>query len=82
MLQAGHGAADQGLSPLARGNPRPAHGAQVVKGPIPARAGQPSYGDGDGSGSGAYPRSRGATLQQFIQLRGIAGLSPLARGNP
>ena len=50
-------------------------------GPIPARAGEPTFNLGRESVRGAYPRSRGGT---FLNLPGHGfprGLSPLARGN-
>ena len=71
----------QGLSPLARGN-RTASDAQIaLKGPIPARTGQPHISCAQCSASRAYPRSHGATSTHGSVVLVVAGLSPLARGN-
>ncbi len=53
--------ANEGLSPLARGNPRACRWRWRPQGPIPARAGQPSRRTRHGPSRRAYPRSRGAT---------------------
>ena len=71
-----------GLSPLARGNRQAPALQRSLKGPIPARAGQPAGGSGAGDEEGAYPRSRGATVGEQVGVGAGAGLSPLARGNP
>ena len=70
-----------GLSPLARGNLSWMVSNVVVKGPIPARAGEPCHPYQGLIERWAYPRSRGGT--QVRQQRFIVhtGLSPLARGN-
>ena len=70
-----------GLSPLARGNPISHALAWSQAGPIPARAGQPRWGDGRGGFYRAYPRSRGATGWHPLFWGRGGGLSPLARGN-
>ena len=70
-----------GLSPLARGNQHDDGHPQPRRGPIPARAGQPSRSVAPGTGSGAYPRSRGATPHASRSSGAGQGLSPLARGN-
>jgi len=71
-----------GLSPLARGNHR--HWTLDIGrvGTIPARAGQPNGIDNHDRSRGDYPRSRGATFWASSTHSSIAGLSPLARGNP
>ncbi len=70
-----------GLSPLARGNRQAPALQRSLKGPIPARAGQPAGGSGAGDEEGAYPRSRGATAVAVTSGVTVTGLSPLARGN-
>ena len=73
--------ADVGLSPLARGNPKPVPVQWDTVGPIPARAGEPRPGEFGFTHSGAYPRSRGGTTEQRGEELLMWGLSPLARGN-
>ena len=51
----------QGLSPLARGNPRPLGAQDGASGPIPAGAGKPAYFFPARPALGAYPRWRGET---------------------
>ena len=51
----------QGLSPLARGNRRPAMYQQPVSGPIHACAGEPAQASLSAAASRAYPRLRGGT---------------------
>ncbi len=70
-----------GLSPLARGNHLYAFGTLSPDGPIPARAGQPSFCHAQALGFWAYPRSRGATALSPASVLSDVGLSPLARGN-
>ena len=70
-----------GLSPLARGNLGQANLGATNYGPIPARAGQPSFADWSEARRWAYPRSRGATPTDRLQYVRTEGLSPLARGN-
>ena len=70
-----------GLSPLARGNPIHMCPIAPCRGPIPARAGQPTCARGRRPPAGAYPRSRGATGTTTARVVGYEGLSPLARGN-
>ncbi len=74
--------ANEGLSPLARGNPSALIVESATPGPIPARAGQPGRRNCSGNAAAAYPRSRGATEDAFPFLPPVWGLSPLARGNP
>jgi len=52
-----------------------------LRGPIPARAGEPITYKKRGTRSRAYPRSRGGTLQATYMTYKTRGLSPLARGN-
>ena len=70
-----------GLSPLARGNRHELELRSVVRGPIPARAGEPSSTSSPKPSSGAYLRSRGGTQKTLISPAAPCGLSPLARGN-
>ncbi len=72
---------DQGLSPLARGNPRQPDSTDARSGPIPARAGQPYLSNQRCRQPRAYPRSRGATRSRSWAMAWRTGLSPLARGN-
>ena len=71
----------EGLSPLARGNPKRVPVAGALGGPIPARAGQPASSRRLARPSRAYPRSRGATGDWGLGGNSGGGLSPLARGN-
>ena len=71
----------QGLSPLARGNLKPAIEAQYSHGPIPARAGEPTRSTCTSEPVRAYPRSRGETVNMDPTDLARMGLSPLARGN-
>ena len=71
----------QGLSPLARGNRKRWSRSVSLRGPIPARAGQPSRGWCSWRARRAYPRSRGATSGESDFMLPPWGLSPLARGN-
>ena len=70
-----------GLSPLARGNLSVFVNLIAFFGPIPARTGQPKLNPSCAMLAGAYPRSHGATQDQFHAGRALRGLSPLARGN-
>ncbi len=70
-----------GLSPLTRGNPSAAPGRSVVRGPIPAHAGQPAESNCSHATIRAYPRSRGATYARSPACVVFQGLSPLTRGN-
>ena len=74
-------AANEGLSPLARGNQLQRQRAVQRVGPIPACAGQPAPLGAGPEGDGAYPRLRGATRFSAGCGAGCWGLSPLARGN-
>jgi hypothetical protein len=70
-----------GLSPLARGNHYMLDSDDCIKGPIPARAGEPRLANLDAKRAGAYPRSRGGTSATDSSTNLQWGLSPLARGN-
>ena len=70
-----------GLSPLARGNHYRMLFGQVVEGPLPARAGEPSPSLSTPRGLRAYPRSSGGTSSRGPRTFQPRGLSPLARGN-
>ena len=72
---------DEGLSPLARGNPCGLRQQAQQAGPIPARAGEPAQIDAYNVAVRAYPRSRGGTSDSPYGPECRAGLSPLARGN-
>ena len=54
---------------------------ESVRGPIPARAGEPPLCRRHKPAFGAYPRSRGGTLRARKPCIADLGLSPLARGN-
>jgi len=71
-----------GLSPLARGNQYRTQHRGLQRGPIPARAGEPSRPRPCSGGRRAYPRSRGGTSTAGTGHLADQGLSPLARGNP
>ena len=71
----------QGLSPLARGNPVLPVETVRCAGPIPARAGEPRRRWAGSRLIWAYPRSRGGTAVNHVAVSHQAGLSPLARGN-
>ena len=71
----------EGLSPLARGNLLDLAGVTARAGPIPAGAGKPRLAMMKQTEAGAYPRWRGETRRERIELPRPGGLSPLARGN-
>ena len=75
------GLAEQGLSPLARGNLLANASLTLSGGPIPARAGEPLAWFPVMAVVRAYPRSRGGTVERASPVLGSLGLSPLARGN-
>ncbi len=70
-----------GLSPHARGNHKQTQETRDAAGPIPACAGEPLSWALPLQPLPAYPRMRGGTLYQGIELRVFLGLSPHARGN-
>ena len=74
-------AVDEGLSPLARGNPPQDLGDLRPGGSIPARAGKPLRPPLRWRMRRVYPRSRGETARSVIGKGRLEGLSPLARGN-
>ena len=71
----------QGLSPLARRNLHGGGKHERLRGPIPARAGEPRGRAFRDTANGAYPRSRGGTGKSHPEFIASLGLSPLARGN-
>ena len=73
--------ADQGLSPLARGNLQTRSQTSNDYGPIPARAGESKKSIKSGGENRAYPRSRGGISHDGPWHYAWRGLSPLARGN-
>ena len=71
----------EGLSPRARGNPRPALFDQTLDRSIPACAGEPHYELAAVEITKVYPRVRGGTPQPRRSQARAGGLSPRARGN-
>ena len=71
----------RGLSPLARGSRAQSIGHAGPLGPIPARAGQPAVRRVGSCWTRAYPRSRGAAIEEAQSISKKSGLSPLARGS-
>ncbi len=76
-----HVRGNEGLSPLARGNPKGIAVVEAIDGTIPARAGEPVRGTTFSSAARDYPRSRGGTPGPLSPPAITQGLSPLARGN-
>ena len=75
----GHG---MGLSPRVRGNLRPDQLRRVVRGSIPACAGEPGDVVVMARPSGVYPRVCGGTYDPTNFDGVYVGLSPRVRGNP
>ena len=73
--------ADEGLSPLTRGNLQSKARPHHHRGPIPAHAGEPDKQGRGFRGFWAYPRSRGGTQLEQSRALDRRGLSPLTRGN-
>src|SRR5690606_4151064 len=71
----------KGLSPLARGNRLAITKLLAREGSIPARAGEPPASPPRNSFTRVYPRSRGGTVSDGLEIDTPKGLSPLARGN-
>ena len=71
-----------GLSPPTRGNHRPMPVAAVVRGSIPAHAGEPRREGARTAAGGVYPRPRGGTTIGVLAKSDSQGLSPPTRGNP
>ena len=69
-----------GSSPLARGTPQRQGRSRLIRGLIPARAGNTRPLFGHDQGTGAHPRSRGEHRRSIGHLLPLAGSSPLARG--
>ena len=64
-----------------RGNLVHGHGVAVVRGPIPACAGQPAKNTFKIIILQAYPRVCGATFSKYAVMVPEQGLSPRVRGN-
>ena len=75
-------AADGGLSPPTRGNHPVHHFANGERGSIPAHAGEPEVRIRTDAPSWVYPRPRGGTDAEDIDVDTTDGLSPPTRGNP
>src|SRR5690606_8614820 len=73
---------EDGLSPLARGNPAGHVESVHHLGSIPARAGEPRPTQPGSDFIPVYPRSRGGPPTAQLVSLPMEGLSPLARGNP
>ena len=71
----------QGLSPRVRGNHVLTPLLSIVRGPIPACAGQPQVWHAPRFAGRAYPRVCGATFLRPTLTRHTKGLSPRVRGN-
>ena len=73
--------AEEGLSPPARGSRTGSAIPQRVRGPIPARAGEPIAVLTPFGFCWAYPRPRGGAILRLEALGLTGGLSPPARGS-
>ena len=71
----------EGLSPRVRGNRIRKHRRMVVRGSIPACAGEPRVSAPRRRLCGVYPRVCGGTSQPAGSARSVRGLSPRVRGN-
>ena len=71
-----------GLSPRVRGNPSAAYKRFLVRGSIPASAGEPGSCSRIKGQSRVYPRECGGTWDVDWQTAVDPGLSPRVRGNP
>ena len=69
-----------GLSPRTRGKPRLVNGVQIIRGPIPAHAGETFEDLINAHTWGAYPRARGGNCYLLLTRSVGAGLSPRTRG--
>ena len=72
----------RGLSPRVRGNPRGWGFGNLVRGSIPACAGEPHSVPQGVPSPGVYPRVCGGTPHQAVVGALGNGLSPRVRGNP
>ena len=70
-----------GLSPRVRGNPRLSQARRLVRGSIPACAGEPPCRIPQLALAGVYPRVCGGTRMYWRVHSQITGLSPRVRGN-
>ena len=71
-----------GLSPQVRGNQGRPAARRVMRGSIPAGAGEPACSGEDRGKRGVYPRRCGGTPGQGDDPGEVPGLSPQVRGNP
>jgi len=71
----------QGLSPHERGNLKGCQALNVLRGSIPACAGEPGLGLREIRDARVYPRMRGGTEPEAPKIMPFQGLSPHARGN-
>ena len=72
----------RGLSPRARGKPSVTDAPSIVKGPIPASAGETGRALTSMTAMRAYPRERGGNGDGMRTSSETEGLSPRARGKP
>ena len=72
----------EGLSPRVRGNRQAPPPQPLLRGPIPACAGEPGRGSSGFRTGAAYPRVCGGTLPRRPIRFPPGGLSPRVRGNP
>ena len=75
------GISREGLSPRVRGNRRRDDAVPIVRGSIPACAGEPDEGRRRQDGAGVYPRVCGGTWMEAGADGTEPGLSPRVRGN-
>ena len=71
-----------GLSPPTRGNPPSVFAWGLCSRSIPAHAGEPLLVAAINRPIRVYPRPRGGTPKQAVNLVHVGGLSPPTRGNP
>ena len=72
----------EGLSPRGRGNHVPLGYLKVLRGSIPAWAGEPPPAAPCAGPAPVYPRVGGGTGSNISAISAISGLSPRGRGNP
>ena len=70
-----------GLSPRVRGNPGPPGHLWIIRGTIPACAGEPVDRKAGAGNGGDYPRVCGGTYGWAYRVLDAQGLSPRVRGN-
>ena len=71
-----------GLSPRVRGNPMRRDPGHRGLGSIPAGAGEPSCVSSMVIITWVYPRGCGGTIESWVVVSSVKGLSPRVRGNP